>query len=423
MLLAPSGPAIMLVEWPAERRAPGPVLLHELRCSGTPVPAPVRDEPTLSPPTRADPGGSSYGRPRLVWNGSRFVIVAAGPRDRLAVTTIEPDGTARGAWIALSGESPYLPAVAVGPDGRALVAWTDGADGAAYFIVLDVDGRPVGSPRLAGFGADGPPTAIWTTHGALVAWMGGVTACRPMLARIDASLESAAAAPVTADAYRCAAHRWPVQLGTDADRTWLLWAHDSGLDGRGVVVRLVEVGETELLAESLVEGEDLPGTIDSFGAPLLESDASWTIPVWSWTAAGYESTASALAMVVDPASGAVWADPPSELPPQLVGNTDFVPASWSLVEDGANRWSVAVGRIEAPVDQGRRGVRAGVGRLASGSGLLLPGNAPVVAGPQAAFAADRLGVLWMEPGPEPEDPDGISAALRFAIVPRSALPD
>lgn len=424
ILLASSGPILAVVEWPADGLTPEPLEVRPLRCSGTSGAPPTRPEPTPSGPQRADLAGDLRGRPRLTWNGSRFVVVATDPLDELAVMSVEPDGTRAAEWLGIGGRTSLEPSIAVGPDGRSIVAWTDSSDNSVRFVALAADGRPSGTPTLVGSDADGPPAAAWTAQGACLAWQSGGATCRPLVARLAADLDSASVEAAGDASHRCEVYQWPAMLAADADRTWLLWAHDSDSDDSHTVVRLQEIGDTDLLDEVVADGEGLPAIIRAFGPAPVESYGVWTVPVWGWRASPYGGDlGGGQWILVNPSAGSARFSSPLS-GEMLPFDDDTVPASWSLVDDEAGRWVVAASRVPSAVPDatGVLVMRRDAWPSPTPTSFVV-GDAPILAGTQAVFGGDQLGILWMEPVLDLTGISSVVATLRLALMPRSSLPE
>ncbi len=160
---AAAGGGLALVAWTEDARS---VALRVLPRTGPAPPATVLAEGDVVAIDPLEVGIGATGAAVAAWTR---VSVPAGPVIRLAVRS-----AATGAWSGagdLSGPGARHPAVAVAPDGSALVAWDRG--GRIELSAIGADGVVTGAPTtlsVAGSDARLPAVAVNAAGDAVVAW-------------------------------------------------------------------------------------------------------------------------------------------------------------------------------------------------------------------------------------------------------------
>ncbi|MBI5490930.1 MAG: hypothetical protein HY905_26595 [Deltaproteobacteria bacterium] len=431
-ILAAPGPSLALVRSPGRDDLPGPVRVTPVHCSPGTTPLPARSEATPSATPVTDLGFGQFRFPRLAWNGSSFVVVAlVGQDPEVTSIGIAADGSPIGPWSTFGGSryDSTAPAVAVAPGGQTLVAWTDARNGSVMALAIGPGGSPAGLPRTVGNSASSAPALALGPRGAFAAWMSWSTdsdACDPFVVRLSPSLEPLASLPLSTSSPSCRATRWAPAAMTSPEHDYVLWAadrepgwgptelHVTALDDAGVVSDRTLVGESSL--EVL---ESLPEVIDGFQTPVALGEASWLLPAIGNSAPwDDESQRGPNAILVDAHAGTARR---TFLPP---GAPDFrygcssADISGSVVDAGGTLFGAFPSLVENGTES-MLAVHRIVDGIAAGEGLHLAGRAPTIHAVSAAWAGDRLGIVWTEAGRSVGEP---GVGIRFTVIPAADLP-
>jgi cysteine-rich repeat protein len=174
-----------------------------------------------------------------------FVVVCGG--DGLLVRMWDATGRPDDLEVPVSG-SGYSPDVAVSPDGRFVVVWTDFGSSGLHYRCFEADGTARTLAMLASVGPDGwfaePAVAVRDDGSFLVAWMGPDGSERGISARAFDAECGVASDVVVVNTYRTDDQTSP-DVASDGERylvSWDSYTHDGvvfpivgrWLDGAGV---------------------------------------------------------------------------------------------------------------------------------------------------------------------------------------------
>jgi hypothetical protein len=190
-------------------------------------------------------GGSGDSRPRLAWDGARFVVVLDDART-LVVRFVSPDGVVidPGAdyLIAPLPEAVELDGVALAGNGRGFgLVWLEAAGQRhqVRFASFDAAGRALGAPVLVREARTparlGPPALAWNGSAWRLGWLigsGKPPAFAIQLARVDSTRVRLGAPQPAGRGTSAWRESWELAFGEGGDAPILVWAatDDAGVE-------------------------------------------------------------------------------------------------------------------------------------------------------------------------------------------------